>query len=112
MGVDAESSHQTDKASEAFNSRTRRAPRQIVRHDRHGKPLLCSYTRKLLPPTNCKCGAQRSFEFQVMPQLLNLLGSSSTGVLDADIDWGSIYGSPAQRAVIQKAMNEKKLKFS
>ena len=56
------------QASERFRARLRRAPRQIVRYCRrsgHG-PLLCTASVPLDSPPPCsRCGAARSFEFQV-----------------------------------------------
>jgi len=87
---EVESSQTNDKASEKFSSRLRRAPQQILRYQRHGDPLLCTFSTSLQKPPNCpKCDAKRSFEFQVTPQLLSIteLGSS----IDHGVDWGSVY---------------------
>jgi len=85
-----ESGQTNDKASEKFNSRVRRAPQQIIRYQRSGEPLLCTFTAKLPEISACsKCGGQRSFEFQVMPQILCVLGLGSE--LQEAVDWGSIY---------------------
>jgi len=83
-----ESTQTEDKASEKFNERVKRDPHQILRYDRHGEALLCSYSRQgAMSCEPCTCGATRSFEFQIMPQLLSVLGLG----LDDGIDWGSIY---------------------
>jgi len=84
-----ESGQDVDKTCDKFRERIRRAPDQILRYDRRGKPLLCAANPPLKPPSNCTCGSKRSFEFQVMPQLLNELHLG----LDADVgvDWGSLY---------------------
>merc|ERR1711890_222886 len=57
-----------DETYNKFTERKSRAPDQILRYDRGGKPLLCT-------PTHCSlCGEERHFEMQVMPQLLSALG--------------------------------------
>jgi hypothetical protein len=54
------------QASEHFRCRLRRAPRQIVRYCRRGAPLLCTSSLPLASPPPCtRCGAPRTFEFQV-----------------------------------------------
>jgi len=89
---DVESGQPEDKASEKFNKRIRRAPQQIIRYDRRGAPLLVTFTTPLSAPPPCPaCGAQRTFEFQVMPQLLSLLGLGSDPLAEGGVDWGSIY---------------------
>lgn len=64
-------------------------PHQVVRYSRGGSALWVSSQHipsdKDIPA--CDCGAKRTFEFQVMPQLLNSLGVDSTG---ASIDWGTL----------------------
>jgi len=85
-----ESGQKVDKVCDKFRERVRRAPDQILRYDRGGFPLLCAANPPLESPPNCKlCGAPRTFEFQVMPQLLSELKLG----LDADdgLDWGSLY---------------------
>jgi len=85
-----EAGQQLDKASEKFNKRIRRAPRQIVRYQRRGEPLLCSYSTPLPAPSSCSsCGSTRSLEFQIMPQLLSVMGLGSE--VEGGVDWGSIY---------------------
>lgn len=86
-----EGQHQ-DKASERFRARMRRAPRQIVRYCRRSGqgPLLCTASATLARPQACtNCGAERTFEFQVMPQLLSLLHLGTE--LESSLDWGSLY---------------------
>jgi len=85
-----ESGQVVDKVCDKFRQRVRRAPDQILRYDRRGKPLLCAAQPALTTPENCKqCGGSRSFEFQVMPQLLSelQLGLEAEG----GVDWGSLY---------------------
>lgn len=59
---------------------------QVIRYHRHGQPLWISdhgvLNSGFVP--NCEiCGSRRTFEFQVMPQMLNELKNY-------DLDWGII----------------------
>ncbi|CAL8243494.1 unnamed protein product [Lota lota] len=80
---------QDSKVFQRFRRRTAAEPHQVLRYSRAGCPLWVSSQHvpsdKDIPP--CTCGAKRSFEFQVMPQLLNSLRVDSTG---ASIDWGTL----------------------
>jgi len=80
-----------DKVCEKFRSRVKRAAGQVVRYDRGGEPLLCTSSPALEAPPPCQhCGGERSFEFQVMPQLLTELGLGLDETNDG-LDWGSLY---------------------
>ncbi|XP_034536754.1 programmed cell death protein 2 isoform X2 [Notolabrus celidotus] len=72
-----------------FKKKTAPEPHQVLRYSRGGSPLWVS--SKHIPSHEdipaCTCGAKRTFEFQVMPQLLNNLSVDSTG---ASIDWGTL----------------------
>merc|ERR1719315_828198 len=57
-----------DEVCSKFKQRVSRAPDQVLRYDRGGKPLLCAAQPSLSEPTGCSiCGAARTFEIQVMP---------------------------------------------
>ncbi|XP_062850915.1 programmed cell death protein 2 [Trichomycterus rosablanca] len=64
-------------------------PHQVLRYCREGCPLWVS--SKHVPSKaeipKCPCGADRIFEFQIMPQLLNSLKVDRP---DASIDWGTL----------------------
>ncbi|XP_026148789.1 programmed cell death protein 2 isoform X2 [Mastacembelus armatus] len=83
--------HETEdnKLFQWFKKKIAPEPHQVVRYSRGGSPLWVSSQHipsdKGIPP--CNCGAKRTFEFQVMPQLLNSLCVDSTG---ASIDWGTL----------------------
>ncbi|XP_074521957.1 programmed cell death protein 2 [Halichoeres trimaculatus] len=83
--------HETEdnKVFQRFKKKTAPYPHQVVRYTRGGSPLWVSAKHipsdQDIPP--CTCGAKRTFEFQVMPQLLNSLSVDSTG---ASIDWGTL----------------------
>lgn len=83
--------HETEdnKVFQRFKKRIAPEPHQVVRYSRGGSPLWVSSQHipsdQDIPP--CTCGAKRTFEFQVMPQLLNSLCVDSTG---ASIDWGTL----------------------
>jgi len=68
-----------------FFTRVARAPSQVLRYRRGGRPL---WTRSSPKPTdipNCpRCGAPRHFEFQLLPQLLYYLK------LHDEIDFGTL----------------------
>ncbi|XP_071765536.1 programmed cell death protein 2 [Centroberyx gerrardi] len=83
--------HETEdnKVFQRFKKRIAPEPHQVLRYSRGGSPLWVSSQHipsdQDIPP--CTCGAKRTFEFQVMPQLLNSLCVDSTGV---SIDWGTL----------------------
>ncbi|XP_053720590.1 programmed cell death protein 2 isoform X2 [Synchiropus splendidus] len=83
--------HETEdsKVFQRFKRRIATEPHQVLRYTRGGSPLWVSSqlipSEQDIPP--CTCGARRTFEFQVMPQLLNSLRVDSTG---ASVDWGTL----------------------
>uniref|UniRef100_H2Z0Z0 MYND-type domain-containing protein n=1 Tax=Ciona savignyi TaxID=51511 RepID=H2Z0Z0_CIOSA len=76
-----------DKAFSKFHERISREPDQVIRYGK--KVLWCSADNipSEIPP--CICGAQRTFMFQVMPQLLNHLKIEHS-VTKLTIDWGTV----------------------
>ncbi|ALC40549.1 Zfrp8 [Drosophila busckii] len=80
-------SSQEDKVFQQFKKQTAAKPDQIVRYERGGQPLWIANTKdtieaQLQAIPNCsKCDGPRQFEFQIMPQVLSLLG-------DSVLDWG------------------------
>ncbi|XP_029903183.1 programmed cell death protein 2 [Myripristis murdjan] len=83
--------HETEdnKVFQRFKKRIAPEPHQVLRYSRGGSPLWVSSQHVPsdhdIPP--CTCGSKRTFEFQVMPQLLNSLCVDSTGT---SIDWGTL----------------------
>lgn len=80
------SSYKSDKAFNKFKKRIAYQPEQILRYDKDGEPLWVSgesTIKKADVPSCPQCGGPRSFEFQIMPQLLNDLGNET-------IDWGTL----------------------
>lgn len=83
--------HETEdnKVFQRFKKKIAPEPHQVIRYSRGGSPLWVSSqhipSEQDIP--QCTCGAKRTFEFQVMPQLLNSLCVDSTG---ASIDWGTL----------------------
>lgn len=73
-----------------FQKRIAEYPDQILRYNRGGEPLLIS--SKNVPAAHsipkCSCGAERKFEFQIMPQILNYLEQEET--LEEGLDFGTI----------------------
>ncbi|XP_075410346.1 programmed cell death protein 2 isoform X2 [Tenrec ecaudatus] len=81
--------HETreDEIFQRFKAKIALEPEQILRYGRGAAPIWISgenVPREEDIP-NCPCGAKRIFEFQVMPQLLNLLKADSLG---RSVDWG------------------------
>ncbi|XP_056231201.1 programmed cell death protein 2 isoform X2 [Seriola aureovittata] len=78
-----------NKVLQRFKKKIAPEPHQVVRYSRGGSPLWISPQHvpsdQDIPP--CTCGAKRTFEFQVMPQLLNSLCVDAKG---ASIDWGTL----------------------
>ncbi|OAF71740.1 Programmed cell death protein 2 [Intoshia linei] len=75
-----------------FRKSIHKYPDQIIRYDRGATPLWISGKNKILKediPHCTNCGANRVFEFQVMPQLLNYIELPA----DNELDWGilSVY---------------------
>lgn len=80
-----------DETYNKFKQRQSRAPDQILRYHRGGKPLLCTAKPVLDSPTPCSlCREDRTFEIQVMPQLLSALGLGLEPT-DGGLDWASLY---------------------
>ncbi|KAB7504026.1 Programmed cell death protein 2 [Armadillidium nasatum] len=79
---------ETDQVFASFRSRINHFPEQIVRYQMKGKPLFVSADSKPTSISNCEyCGAERVFEFQIMPQMLVYLNVDS---VNDSIDWGTI----------------------
>ncbi|CAG9811530.1 unnamed protein product [Chironomus riparius] len=75
-----------DKAFGKFKKAIESNPTQVIRYSRHGQPLWISSTgtlNKSNVPKCSNCNGKRSFEFQIMPQMLNDLKNY-------DLDWGII----------------------
>ncbi|XP_044865075.1 programmed cell death protein 2 [Mauremys mutica] len=90
--LEAMAKHETreDKIFQKFKNRIAAEPEQILRYCRGGEgPIWISGENipQMKDIPNCSCGAQRMFEFQVMPQLLNHLKVDSLG---ESIDWGTL----------------------
>ncbi|KAJ7342214.1 hypothetical protein JRQ81_009676 [Phrynocephalus forsythii] len=88
--LEAMAKHETqdDKIFQKFKQRISLEPEQIIRYCRGGEgPLWISGENipQEIDIPDCSCGAKRTFEFQVMPQLLNHLKVDS---LEESIDWG------------------------
>lgn len=75
-----------DKVFGRFKKNVEGYETQVIRYNRHGSPLWISdqgiLNAAFVP--NCEmCGSKRSFEFQIMPQMLNELKNY-------ELDWGII----------------------
>ncbi|KAJ1858622.1 hypothetical protein GGH12_000545 [Coemansia sp. RSA 1822] len=89
-----DSETEVDAAFMEFQRRIQRDPDQVLRYarapDAETEPmLLVSDSGAPTDIPACEaCGAQREFEFQVMPQMLNYLDLDSTD--PHSIDWGTL----------------------
>uniref|UniRef100_A0A1A9WP52 Programmed cell death protein 2 C-terminal domain-containing protein n=1 Tax=Glossina brevipalpis TaxID=37001 RepID=A0A1A9WP52_9MUSC len=78
-----------DKFFCKFRKECNKEPEQIIRYKRNGTPLWIADVEKTVAShlkeiPKCEyCGGNRSFEFQIMPQLLHYLNDDS-------MDWGVI----------------------
>ncbi|CAJ0578323.1 unnamed protein product, partial [Mesorhabditis spiculigera] len=81
---------QKDVAFLKFSRLVELNPDQILRYVRGGEPLPATLKAPpLSSPPNCEiCGGARSFEMQLMPNLLSILELDSIG---KSVDWASIY---------------------
>ncbi|GAB6019542.1 Programmed cell death protein 2 [Chamberlinius hualienensis] len=79
----------SDQKFQEFKKRTSHNSEQVLRYEKNGSPLWVSSEN--IPQEDeipkCKCGAQRQFEFQILPQLLNHLGLDDVG---QSVDWGTL----------------------
>ena len=84
-----------DKCYSKFKDTIKMSPDQIIRYQRSASPLWIS--SKDVPAVkdipNCElCGGTRTFEFQIMPQLLNSLNldcqNNESSEFSEGIDWG------------------------
>ncbi|XP_017552072.2 programmed cell death protein 2 [Pygocentrus nattereri] len=80
---------QDSKVFQKFKKRIAPEPEQVLRYCRGGAPLWVSseHVASTADVPKCPCGANRNFEFQIMPQLLNYLKVDRP---DASIDWGML----------------------
>ncbi|KAJ1983376.1 hypothetical protein H4R33_004767 [Dimargaris cristalligena] len=87
-----------DRAFLEFQKRTNHNPSQVLRYVRtmydrdDNVPLFVSDADKPHPGDIAlceQCGSPRSFEFQILPQLLYYLGTNDA--LPASLDWGSLF---------------------
>ncbi|XP_004413496.1 PREDICTED: programmed cell death protein 2 isoform X2 [Odobenus rosmarus divergens] len=87
--LDSMAKHESkeDKIFQKFKTKIALEPEQVLRYGRGIAPIWISGENipqeKDIP--YCPCGAKRTFEFQVMPQLLNHLKADRLG---RSVDWG------------------------
>ncbi|KRY83474.1 Programmed cell death protein 2 [Trichinella pseudospiralis] len=91
-----------DKQFKRFTSRIQQNPKQarimlsiqrsiqidVVRYERNGEPLWAGKDVPVEIPKCQLCGAERNFEFQIMPYLLSLMDVDS--VEAGGIDWATV----------------------
>jgi len=81
-----------DKNLRLFKKAIKSAPDQVIRYQRGGQAPLWVSTENLPPgkiPSCDYCGADRKFEFQIMPQMLNYL-KLDAGIDQESVDWGTL----------------------
>ncbi|XP_054444978.1 programmed cell death protein 2-like [Pteronotus mesoamericanus] len=78
-----------DKTFYKFMKRIAACQEQILRYSWSGEPLFltCSTSGVTELPTCSHCGAQRTFEFQLMPALVSMLRSTDSGL---SVEFGTI----------------------
>ncbi|XP_033107357.1 programmed cell death protein 2-like [Anneissia japonica] len=78
-----------DKQFRKFKEKTEMEPEQVLRYQRGGQPLWVSSEGqpKESDIPKCHCGANRQFEFQILPQLLVYMNVDS---IQDSIDWGTL----------------------
>jgi len=78
-----------DKEFLEFQERIRSEPTQVLRYNRNSSPLWVSAYQQPQESDipDCKCGAKRVFEFQIMPQILIHLKLDK---LESSVDWGTL----------------------
>lgn len=75
-----------DKTFTKFKKRIQSNPDQVLRYERDGLPLWITSKYRLKTeeiPACSNCNSARTFEFQIMPQLLNSMKHD-------ELDWGVI----------------------
>lgn len=80
---------EVDSAFLKFEKRISRCPDQVLRYSKEDKILWVSDSNRDPDIPNCEhCGSRRTFEFQIMPQLLNELGIDHRN--KNALDWGTL----------------------
>lgn len=81
-----------DKQFLSFKKRIEHNPDQVLRYDKGGEPLWVTgaVEAKSSHVPVCDCGAERQFEFQILPQLLCHLGLGTDNITTDSIDWGTL----------------------
>ncbi|KAL6267497.1 hypothetical protein P5V15_000571 [Pogonomyrmex californicus] len=89
-----------DEIFAEFRMKIDNYPDQILRYDRGGKVLYISSHNQTIDVPKCpECNGDRQFEFQIMPQLLNYLGSKD--VIKC-LDWGILAVFTCKQSCISK----------
>ncbi|KFD52815.1 hypothetical protein M513_06306 [Trichuris suis] len=81
-------SKEADKDFKRFRARIEQNPEQVIRYQRGGQPLLASQTNPFAIPACEQCGAERLFEFQIMPHLLTYMDLDT--VDEFGVDWATV----------------------
>eukprot|EP01060_Flectonema_neradi_P001861 TRINITY_DN11150_c0_g1_i2.p2 TRINITY_DN11150_c0_g1~~TRINITY_DN11150_c0_g1_i2.p2 ORF type:complete len:301 (+),score=64.20 TRINITY_DN11150_c0_g1_i2:1416-2318(+) len=85
-----------DKTIAKFQARLQRCPTQVVRWGYSGKPLWISESHQLAKPPPCQeCGEPQTFEFQVIPTIVHVVGADkhlkpTASITDDGLDFGTL----------------------
>ncbi|XP_059483474.1 programmed cell death protein 2 [Neocloeon triangulifer] len=86
--LNAMAGEKEDQIFKKFKKRISEMPKQILRYEKDGTPLwVCGINQPTSIPPCEYCGNERTFEFQVLPQMLNYLSLDQVG---KSIDWGTL----------------------
>ncbi|CAG2106875.1 unnamed protein product [Medioppia subpectinata] len=82
--------YKSDRQNYKFFKRLSICPKQVIRYQLMGSPLVNSDSHKLIVPKCESCGADRCFELQLMPALISYLRPLVPTKLCVDLDFASI----------------------
>ncbi|KAI6171583.1 VMA21-like domain protein [Aphelenchoides bicaudatus] len=87
--ADTVHNEQRDRYFKRFSRLVQRCPDQVLRYARNKQPLRPSdHSNMDSPVPKCEsCGAERTFEFQLMPHLLSLM---EVDTLETSVDWATV----------------------
>jgi len=85
--LESMSSSRADKLFKKFSQRLQQNPEQVLRYQKKGSPMWATEVQPVHVTCCQLCGADRVFEFQVMPQLLSHLDVDEVG---ASLDWATV----------------------
>ena len=85
-----ESIYRNDRKNYEFFKRLSICPNQVIRYQWMGMPLVNSDNHRLEVSKCQLCGADRTFEFQLMPALITYLKPLANSGIISDLDFGTV----------------------